>query len=72
MPAMDGWEFLDEYRKINLADRIIVVMLTTSLFPEDKLRAESMPEISGFENKPLTVQKLANVLEKYFSNAVAS
>jgi CheY-like chemotaxis protein len=71
MPAMDGWEFLEEYRKINTAGRIIVVMLTTSLFPEDKLRAEAIPEISGFENKPLTAQTVANVLEKYFSNAVA-
>jgi CheY-like chemotaxis protein len=71
MPAMDGWEFLVEYRNLNVADKIIVVMLTTSLFPEDKLKAEGMPEISGFENKPLTAEKLHKVLEKYFANAVA-
>ncbi len=71
MPAMDGWEFLVEYRNLNVADKIIVVMLTTSLFPEDKLKAEEMPEISGFENKPLTAEKLHKVLEKYFANAVA-
>ena len=68
MPAMDGWEFLDEYKKLNVETRIIVVMLTTSLFPEDKLRAEKIPEISGFENKPLTKEKLAAVLDKYFTN----
>jgi CheY-like chemotaxis protein len=67
MPAMDGWEFLDEYRKLNVMSRILVVMLTTSLFPEDKLKAENMPEISGFENKPLTAEKVAAVLEKYFA-----
>jgi CheY-like chemotaxis protein len=66
MPAMDGWEFLDEYRKLNVGSSTIVVMLTTSLFPEDKLRAEKMPEISGFENKPLTAEKINAVLEKYF------
>jgi CheY-like chemotaxis protein len=71
MPAMDGWEFLEEYKKLNIADRIIVVMLTTSLFPEDKLKAEKMPEISGFENKPLTAEKLAFVLHKYFTNVTA-
>lgn len=71
MPAMNGWEFLVEYRNLNVADKIIVVMLTTSLFPEDKLKAEEMPEISGFENKPLTAEKLYKVLEKYFANAVA-
>ena len=71
MPAMDGWEFLDEYKKLNIETRIIVVMLTTSLFPEDKLRAEKIPEISGFENKPLTEEKLTGVLEKYFTNVAA-
>lgn len=70
MPAMDGWEFLEEYKNLNVTSRIIVIMLTTSLFPEDKVKAEKMPEISGFENKPLTDEKLHQVLEKYFANAV--
>ena len=72
MPAMDGWEFLDEYKKLNAEGRVIVVMLTTSLFPEDKLRAERMSEISGFENKPLTAEKLTAVLEKYFTNVAVN
>jgi len=71
MPAMNGWEFLEEYRKINVKHRIIMVMLTTSLFPEDKSKAEKTPEISGFENKPITAEKIKAVLEKYFSNAAA-
>jgi CheY-like chemotaxis protein len=72
MPAMDGWEFLEAYKKLGIAERIIIVMLTTSLFPEDKLKAEAMPEISGFEHKPLTEEKLAAVLEKYFTNVTAT
>jgi CheY-like chemotaxis protein len=72
MPAMDGWEFLEEYKKLHVVNRIIVVMLTTSLFPEDKIKAEKMPEISGFENKPLTAEKVALVLEKYFTNVTAT
>jgi len=71
MPAMDGWEFLEEYKKLNIAGRIIVVMLTTSLFPEDELKAEKMPEISGFENKPLTAEKVTLVFKKYFANVTA-
>jgi CheY-like chemotaxis protein len=71
MPAMDGWEFLEEYKKLNADSRIIIVMLTTSLFPEDKVRAGQMPEISGFEHKPLTAEKLADVVEKYFTNVFA-
>ena len=71
MPAMDGWEFLEEYKKLQIMNRIIVVMLTTSLFPEDKLKSENMPEISGFEHKPLTAEKVAAVVEKYFTNVAA-
>jgi len=67
MPVMDGWEFINEYRKLKIQERVIVVMLTTSLFAEDKEKAEAMREISGFENKPLTVEKINKILEKYFA-----
>jgi CheY-like chemotaxis protein len=68
MPAMDGWEFLEKYKKISNEHkgRIIVVMLTTSLLQEDVAKAKSTPEISGFEHKPLTVENLNRILDKYF------
>lgn len=68
MPAMDGWEFLDRYRKLDEAQRgkIVIVMLTTSLYPDDIARAKSIPEISAFENKPLTSEKLTKILETHF------
>lgn len=68
MPAMNGWEFLAEYKKLNISRKAIIVMLTTSLFPEDKIRAINMPEISGFEHKPLTTEMVTSVIEKYFVN----
>jgi CheY-like chemotaxis protein len=67
MPAMDGWEFLQRYKDMHNGHRIILVMLTTSLFPEDKVKAKSIPEISGFENKPLTEEKVIRIIEKYFA-----
>ena len=67
MPAMNGWEFLDKYRKIKKDDvKPVLVMLTTSLFPEDLLKAKAMPEISGFESKPLTPEIIDKILRKYF------
>jgi|SRR5690349_23075004 len=69
MPAMDGWEFLDEYKKLqkDRQGKIIVVMLTTSLNPDDKAKAIEMPEIAGFESKPLTEEKLNKILKEHFS-----
>lgn len=71
MPAMNGWEFLEEYKKLSKESRgkIMTVMLTTSLFPEDIEKANKMPEISGFEHKPLTTEKLEKILQKHFVNA---
>jgi CheY-like chemotaxis protein len=70
MPAMDGWEFLAQYQtlpKEKKADTVLI-MLTTSLNPDDEKRTHSIPEVSGFENKPLNQATLRRLLEKYFSN----
>lgn len=68
MPAMNGWEFLKEYNDLEDEQKgnIVIIMLTTSLNPDDKSKAEETPHISGFENKPLTEEKLAGLLMKYF------
>jgi len=73
MPAMNGWEFLDEYRKLSDKEKaqIIIIMLTTSLNPDDVLKAYTMPEVSGFENKPLTTEKINSIIKKYFHSSRA-
>ena len=68
MPRMNGWEFLERYRKLELQQKkdVVIIMLTTSLNPADEKKAGSMPEISGFESKPLTADMLKNILGKHF------
>jgi CheY-like chemotaxis protein len=70
MPAMNGWEFLDEYRTLPSAQKadIVLIMLTTSLNPDDELKTRAIPEVAGFENKPLNQERLQVLLGKYFSN----
>ncbi len=70
MPAMNGWEFLDEYKKLSkeIQGRIIVVMLTTSLNPDDKEKAKSYNEINDFKNKPLTIKMLEEILQNHFAD----
>lgn len=71
MPAMDGWEFLERYRGLPPARKadIVLIMLTTSLNPDDELKTRTIPEVAGFENKPLSQEQLDNVLKKYFSRS---
>lgn len=68
MPAMNGWEFLEQYKHLEneKKGKIVVVMLTTSLNPDDSARAHEIPDISGFESKPLTAEKLERILKKHF------
>ena len=73
MPAMNGWEFLDKYKEMTKQEvKPVIVMLTTSLNPDDKIRAGRIPQISSFENKPLTPELINRVLNKHFSDYVLS
>lgn len=68
MPAMNGWEFLEEYKKLPSYQQggIVVVMLTASPNPDDAAKAQSFPSVSGFLNKPLTPATLQKVLQEHF------
>ena len=68
MPKMNGWEFLESYKKLNAEHKakVVVVMLTTSTNPDDKKRAEQFSEIVAFNSKPLTEEMVKEVLDRYF------
>jgi CheY-like chemotaxis protein len=68
MPAMDGWEFLEKYRLLPEGQKadIVLIMLTTSLNPDDEARTRTIPEVAGFENKPLSQERLQMLLDRYF------
>lgn len=68
MPGMNGFEFLEEYHKLDekLKSKILIIMLTTSLNPDDQKRTTDIKEVSNFQNKPLTVEMLQEVVAKYF------
>lgn len=69
MPVMDGWEFLEHYRKLDeqLQSQMMVVMLTTSLNPDDKANSESHGSIDRFLSKPLTAEKLQELQLRFFA-----
>lgn len=68
MPAMNGWEFLEEYKKLDVIQqgKIVVVMLTTSLNLDDEEKARGIEHIKNFKNKPLTEEMLHEIIEKHF------
>lgn len=72
MPVMDGWEFIEEYKNLNLENKenIIVVMLSSSFNPADSAKAESIKEISAFNQKPMNKEALLEIFEKAFPGLI--
>lgn len=67
MPVMNGFEFLEAYRHLPLAQQraVVIVMLTTSVSPRDLARLQDLP-VAGFLAKPLTEEKVAQVVADHF------
>ena len=66
MPIMDGFEFLFHFNKIITTDlHITVIMLTTSADKNDLDKAKTY-SINAYLNKPLTEEKLKNLIQEHF------
>lgn len=65
MPIMNGWQFLDEFTKLNpkIGKEITIYICTSSISPDDIRRANSINEVSDYIIKPVTTDKLMNILK---------
>ncbi|MEO5891680.1 MAG: response regulator [Ferruginibacter sp.] len=72
MPSMDGWEFLGKYKELtNKPHHIpIIIMLSSSVDPNDKLKALNIPEVSDIHSKPMTPEIINSIIIKYFPSYV--
>lgn len=63
MPLMGGFEFLQEFDKLNIAgkDQIKIFMLSSSLDPTDIRRSANNKYITNFIYKPLTQKALDEI-----------
>lgn len=74
MPVMNGWEFLQEYtlRFLEKLPHTKIVILSSTIDPEDFALAKKFPVVVQFISKPLSVENLeemkANpVMKPHFS-----
>ena len=66
MPVMNGWEFLDEYQQIGKSPNKIV-MLTSSINPQDKQQAEDNANVVTFKSKPLSMPIIQELVATYLN-----
>lgn len=64
MPIMNGWEFLDEYQRLNIdpAGKSKIFIISSSVFNNDINKAKSYSLVKDFISKPLSVDKIKEVL----------
>jgi CheY-like chemotaxis protein len=60
MPLMDGFQFLDEFDKLSdyIKNNVSIIMLTSSINPQDLGKARKSSYIKKYINKPLTQEAL--------------
>jgi CheY-like chemotaxis protein len=60
MPVMGGWEFLDLFNASNYftLNNTKVIILTSTIDPEDIKKSKSYPNVIEFLSKPITVEML--------------
>ncbi|WP_264563603.1 response regulator [Flavobacterium sp. N3904] len=66
MPVMGGWEFLDFFSKSNYFDlkNIKVIVLTSTIDPDDIKKSKAYPNVIDFQSKPITVEMLNHIKTK--------
>lgn len=64
MPVWDGWDFLDECRKLMLPPEMQIYIVTSSKSPEDMKRTEQFSDVTGYLVKPLQEETLAALFHR--------
>lgn len=70
MPGMNGWEFIEAYEKLEVAQQgeIILTMLSNSIDERDRMKANGFKTVQGYYSKPLSEEYLTEIIEKHFKN----
>ncbi|HET8858846.1 response regulator [Marivirga sp.] len=63
MPLMDGFQFLEEFNKLKdtTKDKCRIVMLTSSINPQDVSKSKKYDSVKKYLNKPLSQESLKDL-----------
>lgn len=63
MPLMDGFQFLEEFNKLKdtTREKCKIVMLTSSINPQDVSKSKKYDAVKKYLNKPLSQESLTDL-----------
>lgn len=64
MPLMDGWDFLEEFKKIDISFRknVRIHILSSSVDAKDVLKAKTYVEVENYFTKPIKKEDIFKVI----------
>lgn len=62
MPVMDGWQFVEEFRKLNLDKKIALYMVSSSVDETDMKRSKEYNVINDYIIKPVGKNRFEELL----------
>lgn len=69
MPIVDGWEFMDAYSKLQLSNKAVIYVMTSSINPSDAKKVKAYNKKFPFEVKhlikPINKDKLQTLAKEY-------
>ncbi|SOD20525.1 response regulator [Pedobacter xixiisoli] len=63
MPILNGWEFIEAFEALDLKADNDMYMLSSSVYENDIEKAKSYKSVKGFISKPLSIDRLKELLE---------
>lgn len=66
MPIMDGWQFIEEFTKLNSqpTKKVTIYMISSSIDPKDLEKAKGISGISNYFIKPVTLDTLSHIFRE--------
>lgn len=65
MPIMDGWQFLNEFSKLDVSKKIPVFMISSSIDPVDQDKAKTYPIVKDYLDKPLKIDQMEKIFAHF-------
>jgi|RhiMethySRZTD1v2_1073278.scaffolds.fasta_scaffold14555_3 CheY-like chemotaxis protein len=69
MPEIDGWEFLNQLKQIEdqLMKKAAIYIISSSNHPRDLSRAETIPDVRSYFQKPVTLEVLKEMVAAFIA-----